>query len=211
MSFGEDVRKARMERGWSQQKLAEAVGTTQASINRLEQGQSERPRFAPEIAAVLDLELPISSGAKPRLIIAPTSDEDRYRREVPILLSAGLDDGDILVSRSISGATDAPKSVRNSPEAFALKVPNYEFAPSFEAGDIAIVSPDLPLVRDCDVLLCGKEKQFGAQGSFTARLRRLVDWDRETWIVRTWKGPDVILDRSDWPIALRVVARLNRE
>jgi transcriptional regulator with XRE-family HTH domain len=56
--FGEAIREAREHRGWSQEFLAAKVGATQSTIDRIESGITRRSRVLPEIAAVLDLNLP---------------------------------------------------------------------------------------------------------------------------------------------------------
>ena len=53
--FGKTVRSAREARGWSQEVLAERVGTTQSTIDRIESGLTRRSRVLPEVAAILGL------------------------------------------------------------------------------------------------------------------------------------------------------------
>lgn len=56
--FASEVKRARQERGWSQQALADKIGVTQSTIDRIERG-GVRTRFAPEIAAVLGIGIPV--------------------------------------------------------------------------------------------------------------------------------------------------------
>jgi transcriptional regulator with XRE-family HTH domain len=52
--LGERVRQLRMQKGWSQSELAARLPhVKQQSIDQLEQGKVERPRFLPELADVL--------------------------------------------------------------------------------------------------------------------------------------------------------------
>ncbi len=53
MSISERVKNKRIILGLTQSELAEAVGTTQQSIEQLESGKTKRPRFLPELASVL--------------------------------------------------------------------------------------------------------------------------------------------------------------
>ncbi len=54
----EEIRKARLEKGWSQQELAKKSGLTQSHVSRVEQGKIDL-RFSNliELSRVLDLEL----------------------------------------------------------------------------------------------------------------------------------------------------------
>ncbi|WP_177232455.1 helix-turn-helix domain-containing protein [Methylobacterium gossipiicola] len=57
-NFGEKVRRAREAMGWSQEYLAAKVGTTQSTIDRIESGLTRRSRVLPDVAKVLDLNIP---------------------------------------------------------------------------------------------------------------------------------------------------------
>ncbi len=50
------LRGARKERSWSQQKLADRAGTTQAVIQKIENGKSLRPRNIVALADALEVE-----------------------------------------------------------------------------------------------------------------------------------------------------------
>lgn len=75
---GETIRKARLERGWSQAQLARIAGTSQQTVARLELGQNERSGALSNILRLLNLNV---SGDEPLM------------REVPIVgvLGAGAE------------------------------------------------------------------------------------------------------------------------
>jgi transcriptional regulator with XRE-family HTH domain len=50
------LRRARKEHNWSQQKLADRAGTTQAVIQKIENGKSLRPRNIVALAEALEVE-----------------------------------------------------------------------------------------------------------------------------------------------------------
>jgi transcriptional regulator with XRE-family HTH domain len=54
-SLGARLRKRRKEMGWTQTELAEQVGTSQAVIQKIENGKSLRPRILEELARALDV------------------------------------------------------------------------------------------------------------------------------------------------------------
>lgn len=53
MSIGDRVKARRIELGLKQNELADKVGTTQQSIEQLENGKTKRPRYLPELSKVL--------------------------------------------------------------------------------------------------------------------------------------------------------------
>ena len=55
-TLGERLRQARKDRGWTQEQLAEQSGTSQAVIQKIENGKSLRPRKIDVIARVLDVD-----------------------------------------------------------------------------------------------------------------------------------------------------------
>ena len=54
-SLGGRLRRRRKELGWTQMFLAEQVGTSQAVIQKIENGKSLRPRILEQIADSLDV------------------------------------------------------------------------------------------------------------------------------------------------------------
>ncbi len=54
-NLGMRLRKRRKEMGWTQTELAERVGTSQAVIQKIENGKSLRPRILEELAEALDV------------------------------------------------------------------------------------------------------------------------------------------------------------
>ena len=54
-TLGERLRYRRRQMGWTQEQLAVQAGTNQAVIQKIENGNSLRPRKIDEIAAVLDV------------------------------------------------------------------------------------------------------------------------------------------------------------
>ena len=53
--LGARLRKRRKDLGWTQTELAERVGTSQAVIQKIENGKSLRPRILEELAGALDV------------------------------------------------------------------------------------------------------------------------------------------------------------
>src|SRR5689334_2223485 len=56
-TFGDAVRQQRTARGMSQKELADRAGTSQATIEKIENGKSHRSRYLPVVFSVLGLPL----------------------------------------------------------------------------------------------------------------------------------------------------------
>jgi transcriptional regulator with XRE-family HTH domain len=54
-TLGNRLRKARKDKGWTQEQLAAKADTSQAVIQKIENGKSLRPRKIDKIAEVLDV------------------------------------------------------------------------------------------------------------------------------------------------------------
>lgn len=54
-TLGSRLRRTRKEKGWTQEQLAQKTGTSQAVIQKIENGKSLRPRKIDRIAEVLDV------------------------------------------------------------------------------------------------------------------------------------------------------------
>jgi transcriptional regulator with XRE-family HTH domain len=91
LTLGERVADARKEKGWSQSELAErirrlnrALKTKQSTIQSLESGDVERPRFLRELGIALDLsEKWLLTGQGPR------ARESEATRTIPVMGTVG--------------------------------------------------------------------------------------------------------------------------
>src|ERR1700733_11386698 len=57
-NWGPDIFRERERRGWSQQKLADLAGTNQATIDRLETGQTKHSKYLESVLVTLALKEP---------------------------------------------------------------------------------------------------------------------------------------------------------
>lgn len=53
-TFGETLRRVRERHGLTEEQLAEAIGTTQAQVSRLENGQKAQPRTEKRLRAEIE-------------------------------------------------------------------------------------------------------------------------------------------------------------
>lgn len=103
--FGKAVRSTREARGWSQEALAERVGTTQSTIDRIENGLTRRSRVLPEVAAILGLNPP----GRTFSMSAP-NEQGRFQR-ISVLLPPELVDR-IQSYRADAGISSEDEAVR---------------------------------------------------------------------------------------------------
>ncbi|MBS7696249.1 MULTISPECIES: LexA family transcriptional regulator [unclassified Chelatococcus] len=212
--FGEAVRAAREAKGWSQDKLAEAVGTTQSSIDRIERGLVARSRIAPEVAMALGIPLhgriittqwpPQTAGGsvgavdfpiKPRVVAAPSG-------QIPVY-AAMEEDGEILIANDPIDFMKRPEPLEGIEGGYAIYVVGDSMAPEYEPGDLAIVHPRLPPVSGTTCIFYASDL-----GEGRAMMKRLVRPRQSKWQVKQWSpAKELDLDRAEWPVCHRVVAR----
>lgn len=57
LTFGDDIRAARNQRGWTQEELAERAGVSRPTIARVERGDDVSTANLAKVAAALGLEI----------------------------------------------------------------------------------------------------------------------------------------------------------
>ncbi|SJN22976.1 hypothetical protein FM104_03820 [Microbacterium esteraromaticum] len=57
LTFGDDIREARNQRGWTQEELAERAGVSRPTIARVERGDDVSTANLAKVAAALGLEI----------------------------------------------------------------------------------------------------------------------------------------------------------
>ena len=60
MSLGDEIRKARLEHGWSQSALAEKAGVSRPTVARVELGEDVSTATLVKVAAALGLKVMLS-------------------------------------------------------------------------------------------------------------------------------------------------------
>ena len=219
MTFAEAVRRARMERNMSQQALAQLVGATQSTINRLENGEAARSRVAPEVAAIFGIPFPyrgdeivppsaqLFTPSSRRTALQVAAQEGSF----PIYAAAEGGRGTMVVSTDPIDHMPTPSVMKNVQDGFGVLVVGESMFPAYEPGDIALINPRLPFMRDTDVVFVSGE----TDGDFTASIKRLVNWDDDNWTAKQWnpaqgEPSEFALLRKTWQRALRVIGKYAR-
>ena len=182
--FGKAVREAREARGWSQEQLAKAVGSTQSTIDRIESGATKRPRAMPELAAALDIPLPAVRLVPP---VAPQADYKEapeapsihpgiFPRDVPIRgICVGGQDADFTVNGETGDYARRPPGLAGKKHVYGLHVTGDSMYPAHREGALIYVDPTRrPAIgEDGIVELHPENPELGEPGrGFIKRLKR---------------------------------------
>ncbi|MBX3537314.1 MAG: helix-turn-helix transcriptional regulator [Chelatococcus sp.] len=237
MKWYEKIRERRVELGLSQAELAKKVRMSQASIDKIERGLVQRPRALPDLCAALDLdpnELR-SDGGAPNFFQLIDIDPDeplglgrRRRRPSGSQDVPPADTFPVYSAGAQLMAFPAPldtaiqflpiPQVPSLPiDGYGLMVVDDDMFPAYEAGEIALVNPRLPVIRGTDAVLYVK----GDQGHLEIILGRVGRYDLgrgdDTYSLEQWnlngEKPGTIVSqipRKDVVAAHRVVGKLFR-
>lgn len=165
--FGELVRERREALKMSQIELAQAVNTTQATIDKIENHRSMRSRFLPAIFDVLGLPLDeLTKGAisppKPNASFPPRFQRFSQDRSIPVYgqTEAGPNGRFIMNGMKVADVF-CPPGLEDVPEAYAVRVYGTSMEPRYRAGETVWLNPRLPVRAGDDVVVQLKAKSDG--------------------------------------------------
>lgn len=181
----------------SQAALAKAVGISQPAIRKVESGKTAKSKFIPDILTFLGLASEIRRGPAPEL---------RGDPDLPIYAAAEGGPGEMVVTNEPIDIVVRPWYVGRVREAFGVLITGESMLPAYEPGDIAIVNPKMPSVRNKTFILATDWEE----GEFRATIKRLIGWSDTAWRVEQFNPPKKFdLQKKDWPKALRVVGKYD--
>lgn len=204
---GNLIRQARERRGWSQALLAEKVGTTQQTIDKIERGIVTFSRFLTKIQEQLEIDGIRSDNTPHKSPDVPLVGE----RDLPVFASVEGGGGAIIVSSEPVDFVRRPAPLAQVKDGYAILVVGESMVPAFEPGDTVLVHPHLPPIRDCDVALYGRDKA----GNDVVTIKRLVRFTSTDWHLRQHNAPEgqkpeFSLSRKQWPKCHRIVGKFSR-
>lgn len=131
-------------------------------------------------------------------------------RDLPVYSAAEGGPGEMVVSTEAIEWVPRPWFMKEVKDGFAILIVGESMEPAYEPGDMAIVNPRLTPLRNKDAIFTTGEHGGVAGGEFKATIKRLVRSDAKSWHVRQFNEPrEFVLERKDWPKALRVVGKLS--
>ena len=213
MTPGEKIRQRRDALGLSQADLGREVGCSQATIEKIEKGETVRSKFLSLLAVRLDLPLgEIDPGyaaiEKPASTLEIPGDKlVGSSRDFRVYASAEGGPGEIIRSSDPIDFVPRPAPVQHVKEAYGLIVTGDSMEPEFRPGDTLILNPRLPVIG-------GESYVFYAEvaGEARATIKNLRRATVDKWMVRQWNPPkEFSLSRKEWRICHRVLGKYSRQ
>ncbi len=228
MSIGSTIMKRRKDLGLSQTQVADAVGISQSTVDRIEKDDFKRPPSAlPAIAKFLEIEL---AELDPRLAASPLSVVQSPRqtqtqgfapqiipgsdlvgaKDFPIYAAAEGGNGHLVVSFDAIEVVKRPSILDGVKGAYGLLVYGDSMAPAYRHGDIALIHPGLREGVDEDVVLYD-HAMHDEHGEVEAIIKHMVTWTDLEWALEQYNPPREWRElRADWPTCHRVVGKYGR-
>lgn len=199
----------------SQEDLAKNAGTSQGTIDKIENNRSQRSKFLPAVFNVLGISLDLlttDAAAQAAQPMVPKT-ELVGNADLPIYAAvrAGAIDDSILVSPEPIDYVKRPEPLARAKNGYGLYIVGSSMEPAYRQGDLALIHPNMPPKAGDEVVICSTD----TNGEHYAVLKLLTKVTAEKWHLRQYNpGPDepaeFILDRKEWPICHLVVGTYRR-
>ncbi|MCV9907062.1 helix-turn-helix domain-containing protein [Brucella sp. HL-2] len=222
--FAQRLRSARELKGMSQADLATLIGRDKSSISLLEGGKrGASVDFVARLARALDLNEDwlafgngemASAGAlspqKPSDVFAPSiipGDElVGQNRDLPVYAAAKGGDGHVIITFDPISYMKMPAVLQGVKGGYGLLLSGESMVPAYRPGETALVNPNLPPVRDEDVILY----HTSAMDENEAIIKRLIGFNDREWMLEQYNPHKEFKQfRADWPVCHRVVGKYN--
>ncbi len=213
-TFGERLRLARKNKGWSQPQLAERTAVNQATISKIERGDQDQSVHTPILAAALCVDAlwlatgQGSSGQHP-MAIGEAVGEYSISRPLgmaPLISSVQAGSWCEAVDNFQPGDADewVPAPPSASKHAYALRVTGSSMEPRFNEGEIVVIDPEKP--ADSGKFVVAKKT-----GTQEVTLKQLIQEGGESYLQALNPGwPDKIIRLSEeWLICGVVICKLE--
>lgn len=207
------IKRAREAKGISQPALARRIGTSQQTIDKIENGRVKRSSYMAAIA--LELGVPLdrvlhhrqNNGGVATIVGHTLVSGDR---DLPVYAATYGGIGVQVLSPTPVEYVLRPEPLARVRDGYGIIMVDETMSPEARSGDIALINPHVPpRVGDTCVF---RSVKGGTADHFTVKHLRKVT-DRE-WGVSEWncdgKQRDFALKRSEWPIAHVAVGFFKR-
>ena len=204
--IGKKIKDGRTAKGWSQEHLASLIGTTQSTIERIENGGSLRSRFRHEAAAVLQIPSLKTAEIASEGTSRPPLQFMNYQDLIPVYASAEGGEGCLIVSHDEIGRAPRPHVLDGVKDAYAILITGTSMVPAYKPGDRAWVNPTLGPSRETDCILYAVDDT----GEAKATIKEMVNWSDTAWTLRQHNPAKTFkLDRGVWITHHRVVGNFR--
>lgn len=208
--MGNSLKTLRLAKGWTHDQAASEMGISRGQFIKLERGErklTERTialaikAFGVKTAELLGEEAPAGAGYRPPPAYLG-------ERDLPVFAAAEGGQGEMVVQTDPIEIVQRPWYLKDVRDGYAVLIVGESMVPAFEPGDIAVINPRLPPMRDKDMIFVSDTRP----GEFTATVKRLIRWTTRDWQVRQFNPPtgqkaEFALPRQTWAKALRIVGK----
>lgn len=218
MILRDKMKKARLAAGLSQEALAQLVGLSQTTVNKIEAGAIRKSRAVARISHVLKIpldELDPDFKLEDELPLAartgqsngmPSSAPDP-ETVIPIYPLTARSEANVLGRRLQPTAYIArPDPLIHASDAYGLVMAGQSMRPIFRPRDILLVHPNLwPEELHDDVVVFSKDQAKAILGEY-------VQQDAGNWILRQYSPHtvDIRLNQAEWPTLHVIVGKFSR-
>lgn len=224
MTWHDTIREGRDALGLSQAKLAKAIGASQATVAKIEQGLVQSSSLLPAIIRELNLDasqFPEDAFGRvgadaPRAASRPQQQLPEFARDpaywaaaaglvgdVPLYASAEGGQGALLIERDSIGTVKRPPLLQGVKDGYAIYLVGESMSPEFEPGDILMVNPRLPVLANTSCVFYAR-----SDDEPKAMVKRFLSATEDEWRVRQF-SPDkeFNLGRAEWETRHRIVSK----
>ena len=144
----------------------------------------------------------------------PAPQPEQYRpppdflgaRDLPVYAAVEGGPGVMVVSTDPIDMVPRPWFFEHVRDAFVVLVVGESMVPAFDPGDMAMVNPRLPPMRDKDAIFIASKDD----GDFRASIKRFVRSSEKEFVVKQFNPPkELRLPRTEWGKVYRVVGKYN--
>ncbi|MDH0125462.1 helix-turn-helix domain-containing protein [Brucella intermedia GD04153] len=223
--FAFRLKTARVAREMSQAQLADLVGRDKSAISLLESGKrGASVEFVARLAKALsvredwlafekgdmisqeeraELERPADIFT-PKLI--PGNELVGDQRDLPVYAAAKGGDGHVIITFDPISYMKMPAVLQGVKGGYGLLLSGESMVPAYRPGETALVNPNLPPMRDEDVILYHTSEMDENE----AIIKRLVGYNDREWMLEQYNPHKEFKEfRADWPVCHRVVGKYN--
>lgn len=211
-TIGDRVRAKREALGKSQDWLAERAGTSQTTIDKIENNRSKKSKFLPDVFAALGLPLDELAGGS--AVIEGSDGQGRdirpvpigHAKDLPVYSSAEGGPGGTIFSTEPIDYVLRPDPLASVKDGYAMYVVGDSMSPAYEQGDLILINPHVPFRPGDDVLVYRIE-----HGQYEAAVKRLRRATPDQWQLEQFNpAKHFSLSKRDWPTCHVIVGKYSR-